>query len=155
MRLFRVMVYRNMSIGVGCLSNIWCDRFVFARTSHDPSCLILRLVLGTLGSYDASAVGGSFLLHICSGSLFVGGLVCLCCNPNPLVERYIFAFRFPHWSESMKCTLTPSAGCSLMIWYIWFLALSGKIVLRICLDVIIRVSVCACLVQRLRGIVLL
>ena len=64
------------------------------------------------------------------------------------------AIRLSHWSESMKCTLTPSASCSLMSWYVRFPALSGNIGLQICLDVIIRIPVCACLVQRFCGIVL-
>ena len=93
MCLFRGRVCRNMIIGVGCLLSILYGRLEFARILSDLSCLFLWLVLRTSGFYDGFGLGCNFLCRSLLANLFAGGLTCLCCVPDPLVEMHTSVFR--------------------------------------------------------------
>ena len=93
MCLFRGRVCRNMSIWVGCLLSILYGRLEFARILSDLSCLFLWLVLRTSGFYDGFGLGRNFLRRSLLATLFVGGIACLCCVPDPLIEKHTFVFR--------------------------------------------------------------
>ena len=101
MCLFRVRVRRNMSIGVGCLLSILCGRLGSARILNDLSCLFLWLILRTSGFYDGFGLGRNSLRRSLLATLFVGGIVCLCCVPNPLIERRTSVFR--DWVFRSSC----------------------------------------------------
>ena len=92
MCLFRGRVCRNMSLGVACLLSILCGRLGSARILSDLSCLFLWLILRTLGFYDGFGLGRNSLRRSLLATLFVGGIVCLCCVPNPLIERRTSVF---------------------------------------------------------------
>ena len=102
MCLFRGRVSRNTSIGVDCLLSISCVHIESARILDDPSCLSHWLVSRTLGFYDPGFGSGcNFLCRSFLGCLFVGGIACLCCVPDPLIEKHTFVFR--DWVFRSNC----------------------------------------------------
>ena len=101
MCLFRGRVCRNMSIWVGCLLSILYGRLEFARILSDLSCLSHWLVLRTSGFYDGFGLGCNFLCRSLLANLFAGGLTCLCCVPDPLIEKHTFVFR--DWVFRSNC----------------------------------------------------